>query len=106
MISPASLSEVCVGHRYSGRRMGRHSYRGLLSVVSASHSSSSLSSGGVFSISMLRNRHQIKATLADRLTQEERVMQGKINGESDTTDFENPHFWYTLQGPAGVRVGI
>ncbi len=29
--------------------------------------------------------------LTDGLTQEERAMQGKINGESDMTDFENPH---------------
>ncbi|KAK0184203.1 major facilitator superfamily transporter [Armillaria mellea] len=42
------------------------------------------------------NRHQDKAMLTDGLTQEEREMQGKINGESDMMDFENPHFRYTL----------
>ncbi|PBK61774.1 MFS general substrate transporter [Armillaria solidipes] len=45
---------------------------------------------------VLRNRRRVKATLTDGLTQEERLMQGKINGESDMTDFENPHFRYTL----------
>ncbi|PBK84108.1 MFS general substrate transporter [Armillaria gallica] len=45
---------------------------------------------------VLRNRRRVKATLAGGLTPEERLMQGKINGESDMTDFENPHFRYTL----------
>ncbi|KAK0484185.1 major facilitator superfamily domain-containing protein [Armillaria luteobubalina] len=40
---------------------------------------------------VLRNRRRDKAMLTDGLTQEEREMQGKINGESDMTDFENPH---------------
>ena len=40
---------------------------------------------------MLRNRRRVKAALVDGLTQQERVMQGKNNGESDMTDFENPH---------------
>ncbi|KAK0197691.1 major facilitator superfamily domain-containing protein [Armillaria mellea] len=45
---------------------------------------------------VLQNRRRDKAILTDGLTQEEREMQGKINGESDMTDFENPHFRYTL----------
>ncbi|KAK0435947.1 major facilitator superfamily transporter [Desarmillaria tabescens] len=45
---------------------------------------------------VLRNRCRDKAMLTDGLTEEEREMQGKINGESDMTDFENPHFRYTL----------
>ncbi|KAK0434507.1 major facilitator superfamily domain-containing protein [Armillaria borealis] len=45
---------------------------------------------------VLRNRRRDKAMLTDGLTQEEREMQGKINGEADMTDFENPHFRYTL----------
>ncbi|KAK0434503.1 major facilitator superfamily domain-containing protein [Armillaria borealis] len=45
---------------------------------------------------VLRNRRRDKAMLTDGLTQEERETQGKINGESDMTDFENPHFRYTL----------
>ncbi|KAK0241548.1 MFS general substrate transporter [Armillaria nabsnona] len=43
-----------------------------------------------------RNRRRDKEMLSDGLTPEEREMQGKINGESDMTDFENPHFRYTL----------
>ncbi|KAK0226159.1 MFS general substrate transporter [Armillaria fumosa] len=43
-----------------------------------------------------RNRRRDKGMLTDGLTPEEREMQGKINGESDMTDFENPHFRYTL----------
>ncbi|PBK84109.1 MFS general substrate transporter [Armillaria gallica] len=45
---------------------------------------------------VLRNRRRDKSMLMDGLTQEEREMQGRINGESDMTDFENPHFRYTL----------
>ncbi|PBK61770.1 MFS general substrate transporter [Armillaria solidipes] len=45
---------------------------------------------------VLRNRRRDKAMLTDGLTQEEREMQGKINGELDMTDFQNPHFRYTL----------
>ncbi|KAK0493614.1 major facilitator superfamily domain-containing protein, partial [Armillaria luteobubalina] len=45
---------------------------------------------------VLRNRRQIKTRLADGLTQEERVMQGKMNGESDMTGFENPHVSLSL----------
>ncbi|KAK0472893.1 MFS general substrate transporter [Armillaria novae-zelandiae] len=40
---------------------------------------------------VLRNRRRDKAMLTDGLTEEEREIQGKINGESDMTDFENPH---------------
>ncbi|KAK0504523.1 MFS general substrate transporter [Armillaria luteobubalina] len=43
-----------------------------------------------------RNGRRDKEMLTDGLTPEEREMQGKINGESDMTDFENPHFRYTL----------
>ncbi|KAK0434509.1 major facilitator superfamily transporter [Armillaria borealis] len=45
---------------------------------------------------VLRNRRRDKAMFTDGLTQEEREMQGKINGELDMTDFQNPHFRYTL----------
>lgn len=45
---------------------------------------------------VLRNRRRDKAMLTAGLTQEEREMQGKINGELDMTDFENSHFRYTL----------
>ncbi len=40
---------------------------------------------------MFRNRRRDKAMLTDGLTQEEREMQGKINGEADMTNFENLH---------------
>lgn len=40
---------------------------------------------------MLRSRRRDKSMQMDGLTQEEREMQGRINGESDMTDFENPH---------------
>ncbi|KAK0212608.1 MFS general substrate transporter [Desarmillaria ectypa] len=40
---------------------------------------------------LLRNRRRDKEMLSDGLTPEEREVQGKINGESDMTDFENPH---------------
>ncbi|KAK0435945.1 uncharacterized protein EV420DRAFT_1652803 [Desarmillaria tabescens] len=45
---------------------------------------------------VLWNRHRDKAMLMDGLTEEEREMQGKINGKSDLTDFEYSHFRYTL----------
>ncbi|KAK0184004.1 major facilitator superfamily domain-containing protein [Armillaria mellea] len=42
---------------------------------------------------MLRNRQR---DMIQGLAQEETEMQGKINGESDMTNFENLHFRYTL----------
>ncbi|KAK0209413.1 hypothetical protein IW262DRAFT_1468977 [Armillaria fumosa] len=57
---------------------------------------SGLSSSSSLVCVILINRCRDKAMLMDRITQEEREMQGKINGESDMTDFENPHFRYTL----------
>ncbi|PBK74282.1 MFS general substrate transporter [Armillaria solidipes] len=47
-------------------------------------------------ILVFRNRRRDKEMLSDGLSPEEREMQGKINGESDMTDFENPHFRYSL----------
>ncbi|KAF5365991.1 hypothetical protein D9758_006654 [Tetrapyrgos nigripes] len=47
-------------------------------------------------IYVLRNRRRDKAQLNDGLTPEEREAQGRLNGEKDLTDFENPHFRYTL----------
>ncbi|KAK0186227.1 hypothetical protein F5146DRAFT_1105144 [Armillaria mellea] len=41
---------------------------------------------------VLQNRQRDKAMLMDGLMQEETEMQGKINGESDMTDFKNSHF--------------
>ncbi|KIY45715.1 MFS general substrate transporter [Fistulina hepatica ATCC 64428] len=40
---------------------------------------------------VLRNRRRHRAELNDGLTPEQREIQGKINGESDLTDFENPY---------------
>ncbi|KAK0434505.1 MFS general substrate transporter [Armillaria borealis] len=53
---------------------------------------------------VLRNRRRVKATVTDGLTQEEKLMQGKINGESDMTDFENPHRHSVLigRGSSGI----
>ncbi|THU87851.1 MFS general substrate transporter [Dendrothele bispora CBS 962.96] len=45
---------------------------------------------------VLRNRRRDKAMLNDGLTPEEREAQGRLNGEKDLTDFENPHFRYTM----------
>lgn len=47
-------------------------------------------------ILVLRNRRRDRAQAKDGLTDEERIRQGKINGEKDLTDFENPYFRYTL----------
>ncbi|KAF8915353.1 major facilitator superfamily domain-containing protein [Mucidula mucida] len=45
---------------------------------------------------VLRNRRRNKAMESDGLTDEERERQAKEYGERDMTDFENPHFRYTL----------
>ncbi|TRM55732.1 major facilitator superfamily domain-containing protein [Schizophyllum amplum] len=42
-------------------------------------------------ILVLRNRRRDRAQAKDGLTDEERIRQGKINGEKDLTDFENPY---------------
>ncbi|VDB89939.1 unnamed protein product [Peniophora sp. CBMAI 1063] len=47
-------------------------------------------------IYVLRNRRRERAAAAAGITEEERVAQGKLNGELDKTDFENQHFRYTL----------
>ena len=43
------------------------------------------------SILVLRNRRRDRAQATDGLTNEERERLGKINGEKDLTDFENPY---------------
>ncbi|KAK2000731.1 major facilitator superfamily transporter [Colletotrichum falcatum] len=43
-----------------------------------------------------RNRKRDAAMATDGLTAEERARRGKEYGEQDYTDFENPHFRYTL----------
>ncbi|KIY46538.1 MFS general substrate transporter, partial [Fistulina hepatica ATCC 64428] len=40
---------------------------------------------------VLRNRQRDRPNLSDGLTREQREIQGRINGENDLTDFENPY---------------
>ena len=39
----------------------------------------------------MRNRRREREAAAAGITEEERIAQGKLNGELDKTDFENQH---------------